>query len=63
MLMGSFATTLSSHTAFRCRRDDQGKLAAISSAGLIPPAQISHLPTPEFVDRAQSEQAPDARVA
>ncbi len=56
MLMGGFATALSSHTAFYCRRDDQGKLAVISSAGLIPPARINHLPTPELVDRAQSEQ-------
>jgi hypothetical protein len=52
MLMGSFATALGSQTAFHCRQDDQGELAVISSAGLIPLAQINHLPTPGFVDRA-----------
>jgi len=56
MLMGSFATALSTHTSFHGRRDDQGNRAVISSAGLIPLARINHLPTPELVDRAQSEQ-------
>ena len=52
MLMGSFATALGSPAAFHCRRGDQGEFAVISSAGMLPLAQINHLPTPGFVDRA-----------